>query len=574
MKKLVCMILALCLCLSFTAALAGVEDINKTDAVWPVSNGEKIKVTIGVVPQMSGEYDVSVMWMPALWDEMTNLDIEWQVIENSSASEKIPLMLAGGTMPDAILGWYSFNQARIVQYGVDEGMLYPIDELLEYMPWFSKLLEEDPAKKAAVTAPDGHIYGLPNLSDGSTNTWQCRYFINSSWLENLGLAMPETLDDFYNVLKAFKEQDANGNGDATDELPLTFAWEDGYQIRGFIQNALGFCTTGGASEKALLYKEDGTAEATFIAATEEYKEYLAFMNKLWTEGLIDPEVFTQDMNQVNAKVTEGRAGVVSSAGIKATDPTREWDYTNLGVLTSDRNSVKRYAAANIVANAGMFVINADCDETTAAALAKFADSFFNPYCYAMYKYGPTYSETETLASEYGELFSNEIGQYWDEENQVGVYVFDDKVYASNWEWRCKQMGFWAYPGYSCNGNDEWNAMYAEKFPTTMTGKNIAAKNAGTAAAADKMFIDADVQWIPYFTPTLPGFYYSTEDLAVVNELSVLLSDYVEANEAKFVTGEKNLEADFEAFQNDLKTYGVDQYIELLQKYWEAYNANK
>ena len=566
MKKVVSLLLVLCLWVSCAAALAEVSNVNMTDAVWPVVNGEKVKVSIGVVPQMAGEYNPSNMWMPQLWAEETNLDIDWRIIERSSANDKVPLILASGPMPDAIMGWSGFNAARIVQYGVDEKLLYPIDELLEYMPWFSKMLEEDPAKRAAMTAPDGHIYGLPVLSDGSDNTWNCRFLINSSWLERLNLELPETLDDFYNVLVAFKEKDANGNGDPDDEIPLTFAWSDGYQIRGFVQNALGFCTPGTSSAAALKYNEDGSAEAVYIAATEEYKTYLAYMNKLWNEGLIDRDVFTQDMNQVNAKVTERRAGVTSNSSIKATDPTQEQDYTDLPVLTSDVNSVKRYAAADLLSVPGKFVINAECSEETAAALAKYADSFFNPYCYAMYRYGPTYSETETLDTEYGELFSSQYGAYYDTEKQASVYVFDENVYASNWEWRCKQMGFWAYPGYVANGSDAWDALFAEKFPTTRLGMSTAA-----AVYNDKMLFDAREQWIPYFTPRLPAFYYSTEDLATVNELMVLLDDYVKANEAKFVTGELNLGADYEAFQKGLKDYGVDEYVEILQRYWAEYN---
>ena len=569
MKKLVSLFLALCLCLSCTAALADVADINKTEAVWPVSNGEKISVTIAVVPQMSGEYDVENMWLTQLWDDMTNLDITWEVIESSSAAEKIPLMMASGTMPDALLGWYSFNQSRLVQYGVDEGLLYPIDELLEYMPWFSKLLE-DPARLSAVTAPDGHIYGLPNLSDGSRATWQNRYAINHVWLENLGLEVPETLDDLYTVLKAFKEQDANGNGDPNDEVPLTGSWNSGYQIRGRIQNALGFSTTGSSSTAALLYKEDGSVEAVYIAATDLYKEYLAYMNKLWSEGLMDPDFFTQDMNQVNAKVTEHRAGMTSTDGIQAVDATQEYDYTYLKPLTSEFNSKLIYPAASTVSNAGMFVINSDCDETTATALAKWADSFFNPYCCILYKYGPTYSETETLMTEYGELFSSEYGQYWDKEQGTNIYVFDTNVYPSNWEWRCKQMSFWAYPGYACNGNDEWWQMYAEAFPTTRIGMENIAKIEGKVKSS-QLFEHGYANWSEYFTPMLPNFYYSTEDLAIVNDISVVLNDYVKAHEAKFVTGELNLESDYEAFQKGLKDYGVDEYVEILQKYWAAYN---
>lgn len=107
MKRIVCLLMALCLCLSCVAAFAESTNIV-TDTVWPCVK-EKVSVTIAVVPQSSGEYDVDNMWITQYWNDNTNLDITWQVIDAASASEKIPMMLAGDTMPDALMGWYSFN---------------------------------------------------------------------------------------------------------------------------------------------------------------------------------------------------------------------------------------------------------------------------------------------------------------------------------------------------------------------------------------------------------------------------------------------------------------------------------
>ena len=76
-----------------------------------------------------------------------------------------------------------------------------------------------------VTNPDGHIYTLPGkkpLRPKGCDT----PFINKAWLDRLGLEMPTTVDEWYEVLKAFKEQDANGNGDPNDEIPLTGSAKD------------------------------------------------------------------------------------------------------------------------------------------------------------------------------------------------------------------------------------------------------------------------------------------------------------------------------------------------------------
>lgn len=116
--------------------------------------------------------------------------------------------------------------------------------------------------------------------------------INKKWLDNLGLEVPETLDDLYNVLKAFKEQDANGNGDPNDEIPISGA-------KGLSMDLLNPFGITDVNGKRMLVAEDGTL--SYYPITEQYKEGLKWLNKLYQEGIIDAEAFTQDDTMLTAK---------------------------------------------------------------------------------------------------------------------------------------------------------------------------------------------------------------------------------------------------------------------------------
>src|SRR5690606_31474844 len=100
------------------------------------------------------------------------------------------------------------------------GQIIPLDGMIEagYAPNLSRLMEEDEGIRKAITSADGHIYSLPNISEADgriSSSW-----INQKWLDHLGLDMPATVEEFYEVLKAFKERDPNQNGLA-DEVPFT-----------------------------------------------------------------------------------------------------------------------------------------------------------------------------------------------------------------------------------------------------------------------------------------------------------------------------------------------------------------
>lgn len=89
----------------------------------------------------------------------------------------------------------------------------------EYAPNIQEAFEEHPELEYLATADDGGVYGIPKYQRFWPDTY-LRQMINVQWLENLGLEKPETFDELYEVLLAFKENDANGNGDPNDEIPM------------------------------------------------------------------------------------------------------------------------------------------------------------------------------------------------------------------------------------------------------------------------------------------------------------------------------------------------------------------
>lgn len=222
-------------------------------------------------------------------EEESNVKINWQVQSLNDWSEQKGIMLASGEVPDIILGFQTFNDADIMN---NLDLFIPLDDLVnEYMPNYKKALEEMPDLKKISTFPDGKMYSLSKnlpLRPISCN----QPIINKVWLDNLGLEVPTTMDELYNVLKAFKEQDANGNGDPNDEMPISGA-------KGLSMDLLNPFGITDITGHKMMVNEDNSL--TYFPTSDAYKEGMKWLHKLYQEGIIDPETFTQDDSMLSAK---------------------------------------------------------------------------------------------------------------------------------------------------------------------------------------------------------------------------------------------------------------------------------
>lgn len=208
------------------------------------------------------------------------IKLKFTVVNIAAVSEKTSLAYAASNaMPDMFWGMANTQSLHIPQIKAKKTVnLTPYIE--KYAPNIQKMFKEAPDTKYLTTFDDGNTYYLPMYREQDNYSW--KYFINKTWLKNLGLNMPKTTDEFYNVLKAFKTQDANKNGNANDEIPLIIASGES----GVGQIPLSLFAPFGLYSYTNAWSVNSSGKVEYAFATEEYRNGLRFYRKLYEEGLL------------------------------------------------------------------------------------------------------------------------------------------------------------------------------------------------------------------------------------------------------------------------------------------------
>ena len=227
-------------------------------------------------------------------EELTNVHWEIQNVPSTEAQEKRGLALNSGEYPDIFMKG-GLTTGELAEHG-KEGTFIPLEDLMrEYAPNFCQAMDARD-QWDSIVSPDGHIYGFPELEEKSY--LNVLLWINKSWLDNLGLEKPTTKDEFYEVLKAFKEQDANGDGDPNNEIPF-IASSDLATIEDMAP-FFGLYYGGFWDDYAIM--DD---KMVFWPGTENWKECLAYLHKLYDEELLYNQLFTTTIEQARAMGLSG-----------------------------------------------------------------------------------------------------------------------------------------------------------------------------------------------------------------------------------------------------------------------------
>ena len=272
-------------------ALDGSLPIIKDPAAFEEKYG---KISMLFINNPDRVVPVGELAMCQKWFEDTGVEFEWQSIPNEGAQEKINLMLASGDdLPDAFWNFGDGKSGNIVVQYADQDIFLPTEGLInDYMPNLKKILDERPNYRAEITAPNGHTYGFPYIEEmyGLVLTGG-PMLINKTWLDQLNLEVPTTVDEWVECLKAFRDGgDLNGNGEA-DEIPMAtwFGATDSfgsynmfYRFTGAFGCADSYC--GGNAYADHLRLIDG--KVTFTAQDEAFRKTAEFFNMLYNENLI------------------------------------------------------------------------------------------------------------------------------------------------------------------------------------------------------------------------------------------------------------------------------------------------
>ncbi|MBB6731569.1 extracellular solute-binding protein [Cohnella zeiphila] len=237
------------------------------------------------------------------YEKMTNVHVDFTEAPTDGFQEKKNLLFASNELPDALYR-SGLTQLEATRYGAS-GQLIPLEDLIDkYAPNLKKLMDEYPEIRSGITTPEGHIYAIPGIVTlGAART--DKKWINQAWLKKLGLQMPETTDDLYNVLVAFRDKDPNGNG-KQDEIPMTARAGtpgQGLPIVNLMSGSFGL-------DQQLGYNINIADDKVEIwMGSDRNKEMLQYLNKLYKEKLLDPQLFSQTEAQYLAKQGSGATGV-------------------------------------------------------------------------------------------------------------------------------------------------------------------------------------------------------------------------------------------------------------------------
>ncbi|NGP43839.1 extracellular solute-binding protein [Bacillaceae bacterium SIJ1] len=237
------------------------------------------------------------------YEHMTNIDINWRMIPNDSLSEQLNLAFGGGNLPDAFHSAF-IGSSTLMKYG-DQGVLIPLNDLIDrYAPNFKKVMEEYPEIKQSITMPDGNIYAFPMMGDPDFLSYRTSpmMYINEKWLDQLGMDMPETTEAFYEYLQAVKEQNPSQGG--VEEVP--FGAPSIGHLYEHLRGAFGVANKG--TESGYIDLDPNTNDYRFYPVADNYKELLQYLNTLYTEGLIEKNIFTIEHEQYLANSAAGRYG--------------------------------------------------------------------------------------------------------------------------------------------------------------------------------------------------------------------------------------------------------------------------
>lgn len=229
-------------------------------------------------------------------ENKTGVKIDYQHPAQGQAGEQFNLMMASKSLPDVVEYTWN-NYPGGAQKAIKDGKIIPLNDYLDDAPNFKKLLDENPEWRRQASTDDGDIIGFPFIRPVRKLQTHSGPVVRKDWLDKLDLPIPRTIDEWYTVLKAFKEQDPNGNGKA-DEIPI-------------MMGAGELAFTGAFGIPNGFYHEGNTVK--YGPVQPEYKQYLTTMNRWYNEGLLDKDFAANDSKMYDAKITGNQVGAAVMA---------------------------------------------------------------------------------------------------------------------------------------------------------------------------------------------------------------------------------------------------------------------
>lgn len=529
LKRSICVLLALVLCLGVAGCKKSADDEQKVVSNLGDSYPLDTDATITYWMQLNSNVlatEASMTNLPFAeqLQKETGVKIEYIHPSAGQIGEQFNIMLASGSLPDIIeYDWYNFPGGP--QKAIDDEYIIPLNDIIDkYCPNLKSYLEEHPDVDKLVKTDSGVYYVFPMIKDDDLLLNYMGPTVRKDWLDKLNLDIPETMEDWENMLRLFKEKKGA-------DAPLSYL--------GYNQANTG-AFSGAYGVKKGFYVDGGKVK--YGPAEDGYKEFLETFARWYKEGLLDPNISAVDNKILEANMLNGKTGAtLATAG------------GNIGKwlpIMAERDPEYALAAAPYpVLNKGerpkfgqldWYYITAGCAAITTSCknvelAARLLDYGYSEAGRKLYNYGiegtsynmvdgyPTYTD-EIIKNPQGLSISNAIARY-----ARGCYT----------------------------GPFIQEKPYIEQYYTTDVQKN----------AID---IWKETDNAKYSMPLITCLPEESSEMAnIMNEVNT----YVDEMQIRFITGLEPIE-NFDKYVSRIKSMGIDDALKIQQAAYDRFGSRK
>ena len=557
MKKLVALLLALVMVLSLFAGCSKSETSKTTEkeetstttetpaeesAETPAEETntevkdswlceEKTTLTVLTYDRINNTFEIPSNDLP-FWswlEEYTNVHIEWEIVPLSGYTEVISTRLASGAELADIVNVYDATMGNNAgKNGSFVNLTDYWDTCFQNTQAYYESIGVD--YKGILCNEDGSLYNIRSTYE--TQWGHVMLMYNTEWLEAVNMEVPDTLDEFTELMYAWKEAgDLNGNGDA-DEVLLTSSGTT--HINDIIGGAFGVEQYEGWN--ATYADENGEVHAEYTA--DYMKDCLAYLNSLYEDGILDSEIASMNADALSEKVAADRVGcfiyynafainygALTSAGLE--DPYGE-HYTLGAPLGSEYNGGTGYYVYRKVAGADATGISVNSENIELAA--KWLDTLLAD---------PNVCEIRLWG------FEGEDWQWNEDGTEREKIVHEDGTVTDLNKLGCGQI---VLPHYQeaagWMGNKLTSPWYVEQ----------------------SININENYNWI---FPSVPQVGTLTEtEQEMLDMVGTDVNSYWKEMRDKFIIGEADTDADWDTFVKNLEALGLETYEAVYQSVYD------
>lgn len=508
----------------------------------PFHDGSKtFKVVVRQDPTTTGDWATNTFskWL----EQRTGVKVEYIAVNTTGADgstdlSKITAMLAGGELPDAFLG-IPLSQGQIALYG-EQGLFQDLTQLVDvYAPQQVAMLAAMPSLKRNATALDGKRYQMSGVNECfHCNTSTSKAFINTEYLDRIGAKMPETTEDFRNVLKEFKARNPSGKPGFLPFIGTNPGLGDGMDawfVNPFTYNP----------GDPWLRLNNGKVE--FVPTLPEWRQGLAYMRTLFDDGTLTKQAFSLTFDELQKLGDQGLIGVARSF---------YWGAFTKIEYTADAMWKKYEPIMPLKGPSGKGIASNNYNIRPQISLL-ITKNCTNPE--VLVQWGDYQLELEATLRAYSS--GGEKGQQWDFSEQ-GAKGIDDR-----------QAVYKMIPGPA--GADPvvgrgWNQLsLMNRTLDYRNGQQVDEKNPNFEGDLYRVSKQYEAFWQPK-EQQLPTLLFGQDNAATVADMAATIKNHVQTSFAKFATADLDVNDD-KAWNDYVATFdkmNVKQYLELNQAAYE------